>query len=482
MDTAKLVDGLKYRLFVLTHHVEVPQDHRFADLLRAFLLGMKWESYDYEYMCRLFPHARNRNTDYSVCLAVAKGFAKIQDLPDYVYSIMYCNLSETPQNISWISLKNDHYSRVFLEVCSPTCKPYRYGMNRETYEAYKVATNPENRGNFLEAWLSFVLPQLNDWGSCIMLYVLMMRFQDGSAAVREVALNLKSSSVDGTSLKTVRDPAEQDPEGLMWDSQVRHTIVNLFKEGVLVPQRSWWLRWLWRSFHGVGSAIDVRAVPSFNAAKLDVSRSQGFRLARWFGELIGFFLMCESCHGGFRIETFDAAAPLDFSLQQPLQLPPAHVPEPTELEPLMDRMLVDVKVVYSHLPPLCPLLGVLKDVRMREAAGEELRNVPSRYTQGELMQEISFVGFEGKFDFFYLPLDRVSMANAGNCFINFTTAEDVSEFFDFFTTHPLRLHQEAGFGGVLGFWSWQIWRPPFTKDDKDGKGISLSIGFTGAVR
>ncbi|KAF4721819.1 hypothetical protein FOZ63_022519 [Perkinsus olseni] len=61
-----------------------------------------------------------------------------------------------------------------------------------------------------------------------------------------------------------------------------------------------------------------------------------------------------------------------------------------------------------------------------------LLNVPSRYTQGELMQEISFAGFVGKFDFFYLPLDRVSMANADNCFINFTTAEDASEFFDFF--------------------------------------------------
>ncbi|KAF4647679.1 hypothetical protein FOL46_003916 [Perkinsus olseni] len=66
-----------------------------------------------------------------------------------------------------------------------------------------------------------------------------------------------------------------------------------------------------------------------------------------------------------------------------------------------------------------------------------MRNVPSRYTQGELMQEISLAGFEGRFDFFYLPLDRVSMANAGNCFINFTTAEDASEFFDFFAGRVL---------------------------------------------
>ncbi|KAF4680020.1 hypothetical protein FOZ60_014175 [Perkinsus olseni] len=55
------------------------------------------------------------------------------------------------------------------------------------------------------------------------------------AAQLRVLLDLKSSSVDGTSLKTVRDPAEQDPEGLIWDSQVRHTIV---KEGFLYPREA----------------------------------------------------------------------------------------------------------------------------------------------------------------------------------------------------------------------------------------------------
>ncbi|KAF4709413.1 hypothetical protein FOZ62_017938, partial [Perkinsus olseni] len=45
---------------------------------------------------------------------------------------------------------------------------------------------------------------------------------------------------------------------------------------------------------------------------------------------------------------FEAAAPLDFSLQQqPLQLPPAHVPDPTELEALINRMLVDVSLKMS---------------------------------------------------------------------------------------------------------------------------------------
>ncbi|KAF4680544.1 hypothetical protein FOZ60_013275 [Perkinsus olseni] len=153
---------------------------------------------------------------------------------------------------------------------------------------------------------------------------------------------------------------------------------------------------------------------------------------------------------------FDAAAAplLDFSLQQqPLQLPPAHVPDPTELEALINRMLVDVPLKMSgceRLPersfgtPARDWGGCARHknhpARQKQNGGVTtwmMRNVPNRYTQGELMQEISFSGFEGKFDFFYLPIDRVSMANAGYCFINFTTAEDASEFFDFFAGRVL---------------------------------------------
>ncbi|KAF4685421.1 hypothetical protein FOZ60_006541, partial [Perkinsus olseni] len=55
-----------------------------------------------------------------------------------------------------------------------------------------------------------------------------------------------------------------------------------------------------------------------------------------------------SCASPVMADFDAAAAPLDFSLQQqPLQLPPAHVPDPTELEALINRMLVDVSLKMS---------------------------------------------------------------------------------------------------------------------------------------
>ncbi|KAF4729436.1 hypothetical protein FOZ62_024894 [Perkinsus olseni] len=199
-----------------------------------------------------------------------------------------------------------------------------------------------------------------------------------------------------------------------------------------------------------------------------------------------------SCASPVMADIDAAAAPLDFSpQQQPLQLPPAHVPDPTELEALINRMLVDVSLKMSgcerlpetsfgtpardwggctrhknHPPrqkqnvssrrrsdrsrrssrfsgldqPRHQQTPVAAEIGPTPQGGLTtwmMRNVPNRYTQGELMQEISFSGFEGKFDFFYLPIDRVSMANAGYCFINFTTAEYASEFFDSFAGRVL---------------------------------------------
>ncbi|KAF4672479.1 hypothetical protein FOL47_000478 [Perkinsus chesapeaki] len=72
-----------------------------------------------------------------------------------------------------------------------------------------------------------------------------------------------------------------------------------------------------------------------------------------------------------------------------------------------------------------------------EATTLMMKNIPNRYTQSELIQQISTSGFADKFDFFYLPIDRVSMANAGYCFINFITPELAKEFTHFYTGRTL---------------------------------------------
>jgi hypothetical protein len=48
-----------------------------------------------------------------------------------------------------------------------------------------------------------------------------------------------------------------------------------------------------------------------------------------------------------------------------------------------------------------------------------LRNIPNKYTQTVLLQEIDKLGFAGTYDFFYLPMDVHNRSNVGYAFINF---------------------------------------------------------------
>jgi len=51
-----------------------------------------------------------------------------------------------------------------------------------------------------------------------------------------------------------------------------------------------------------------------------------------------------------------------------------------------------------------------------------LRNIPNRYSQDELIDELEGLGFLGTFDFFYAPVDVGSMFSVGYAFVNFVDA------------------------------------------------------------
>lgn len=66
-----------------------------------------------------------------------------------------------------------------------------------------------------------------------------------------------------------------------------------------------------------------------------------------------------------------------------------------------------------------------------------LRNVPNRYTAEELLTEVLAQGFEGAFDFFYLPIDFKTKRNRGYSFINFHNSKLAKFFVDAFHAQKL---------------------------------------------
>merc|ERR1719409_1817257 len=69
-----------------------------------------------------------------------------------------------------------------------------------------------------------------------------------------------------------------------------------------------------------------------------------------------------------------------------------------------------------------------------------LRNIPNRYSQSCLIEEINGVGFSGRYDFFYLPMDVHNRTNVGYAFINFLTPQDALRFSRTLTNYKFQQH------------------------------------------
>eukprot|EP00747_Dinoflagellata_sp_TGD_P125808 gnl/TRDRNA2_/TRDRNA2_174215_c0_seq14.p1 gnl/TRDRNA2_/TRDRNA2_174215_c0~~gnl/TRDRNA2_/TRDRNA2_174215_c0_seq14.p1 ORF type:complete len:454 (-),score=97.06 gnl/TRDRNA2_/TRDRNA2_174215_c0_seq14:888-2183(-) len=74
-----------------------------------------------------------------------------------------------------------------------------------------------------------------------------------------------------------------------------------------------------------------------------------------------------------------------------------------------------------------------------------MRNLPNKYTQHLLIEELNSRGFSGTFDFIYVPVDPDTDANRGYAFINFDQASDARRFKEEFDGYQMSYFESSKF-------------------------------------
>jgi len=72
-----------------------------------------------------------------------------------------------------------------------------------------------------------------------------------------------------------------------------------------------------------------------------------------------------------------------------------------------------------------------------------IRNIPNRFSQRALVNELESAGLHGCFDFLYIPLDLGTMSNVGYAFVNFTHPAFAARCIEILPVHPFS-HRKAG--------------------------------------
>jgi hypothetical protein len=81
------------------------------------------------------------------------------------------------------------------------------------------------------------------------------------------------------------------------------------------------------------------------------------------------------------------------------------------------------KLSHANVPKNTDMTRFADKVEKDQVTTLMVRNIPNMYTRSMLVEELDSLGFEGDYDFIYLPIDKSTQWNVGYAFVNFKTSE-----------------------------------------------------------
>jgi len=81
------------------------------------------------------------------------------------------------------------------------------------------------------------------------------------------------------------------------------------------------------------------------------------------------------------------------------------------------------KLSHANVPKNTDMGRFAEKVEQDQVTTLMVRNIPNMYTRTMLIEELDSLGFEGDYDFVYLPIDKSTQWNVGYSFVNFKTSD-----------------------------------------------------------